>query len=175
MAWESTSKKHLLDITRESKDGEESESSQEYEFGEKHSSSTINLRLFKKDAEVTIVPFFLEELKNKINLEGELITISELFVALRDDKTVSYIGYSFTNNDDSSEETLQYFFDTYGNPDKFKYNGELEYEWPPGRCAMIDGELKPFFENLKSLRPAASFSIDCCVEQLSVHGPDYYK
>ena len=160
--WESEGIKHLLEINH-IRDGEiVSSCSEEYEHSEY--GSRLNIYLSNEDDELKIVPYTLENFRLSFG-KNFPERITELFAGIKNQRVIAYIGkYYMDSQAKGFRHINQYFF----YDDKPAGCKLTQYQGPTwiGLLPMIDKSLRPFFEELKEIKPDALRSIENCVRLL---------
>lgn len=169
MAWEAEPVKHFLEIAHIEHDGEEFTRSKEYRPGEQE--TNISVVMMKEDAELRVKPYTLEHLKNLV-MEHPVGAGNELFVGIRDGKSIEYVGKIWTPRDFSGKRINQYFFkdDKPAGCNLGFYSGPT---WPTNHPPLFDERLKTYFDALREMRPGIAESLERCMEHLTKPGPEY--
>lgn len=170
MAWESEGIKHFLEIRSIREGKEDYVSSQEY-TPKKHW-TTISVCLSDEDSELRVKPYTLESLKNEVNLEYSGGVVNELFIGIRDEKSVFYIGKFWTPHNLREKRVNQYFFRN-DEPSSFNFGNVRGPGWPLNHPAVLDQSLLTYFKKLYRIRGEIIESLDKCLNQLMVPGPEY--
>lgn len=171
MTWNAEPIKHFLEVMHIDAKGEKFVSSQEY--SPEQYSTTLDIHKMSDDVELRIKPYTLEHLNNIVEEEYFGGTINnELFIGLRNDLNVDYIGFYWTSKVFNDKNIRQYFFKD-DKPSAFNYGFLSGPGWPTNMSAVLDDTLTDYFEELKDIRPKTAESLDTCIYLLSQPGPDY--
>ena len=170
MAWKAKPIKHQLEVTHIGDDGREFSSSQEFTPGKY--STDISLYLSKDDTELKVRPYTMEHLKQLVEEDYENEVVNELFVGIRDETRIAYVGKFWTSKQFDNRRLNQYFFQN-NEPSGFNFGNISGPEWPLNQPPVLDERLMQYFTALKDVRPDVTGSLDKCMEHLTRGGPEY--
>ncbi|GEM_PF-5837797 len=170
MAWNAKPLKHLLEIAYISRNGRDFSYSEDCirdEFGYVN----LSLKLSPENTEARVRPYTLEYLENVIEEEHHDWIINKLFVGIRDEAKIAYLGNWWTSKQSKHERVEQYFFRE-DQPSAFNLGSASGPRWPLNR-PPLEHKLLQYFNTLKEVKPATASSLDKCLEHLAKPGPEY--
>jgi hypothetical protein len=170
MNWNAEPVKHLLEIVHIDARGRKFTDSQDYTPNKY--STTLSIHKMSDDVELIIKPYTIEHLNNIVTEEYPNGTITELFIGLRNDVNVEYMGLYWISKEFNGKNIKQYFLKD-DKPSAFNYGFLSGPGWPINMHPMIDDRLSEYFEELKDIKSKATRSLDTCINLLSQPGPDY--
>lgn len=166
--WILDREKDILCITRTKKgnDYEGHPDEREYEKAEDSSWTDITIGISDKDAKVVVEPYHLQVFERQEESQQTPGYKNKLIVAIKDGKKIHYIGFLEDGG------VNQFFFDN-DRPADYTCGHAYVWAWPEARSQMVDNRTRSKFAALVEMVPGVSQSLEKCLDQLAVPGPEY--
>jgi hypothetical protein len=170
MSWELESKKHFVEVTRQTSEGDEYTDSREYTPGTY--SSDVSLYLGKEDKQLVVVPFVMEVFYHDVDISAPEATTNRLLVGIRDDELLTFFGRLWTSHTFKDQRIEQYFFRN-DQPSAFNLGMMSGPGWPLNHGAIVGAQEFPYLQALKAERPQITRSLGNCLPHLMTPGIEY--
>jgi hypothetical protein len=171
-SWQAEPVKYLIEEKHFFDNGKRSNHSHEYVPEKNKSVKVPNFSLIEGTKKVVVKTYTLEHLSKNVEIEYKNGVITDIFVGIRNEKDIAYIGRFFVSKQFDDKNIDQYGFKK-NRPGGYNGGYIQAPGWPTNHGIIIDEDLMEHFETLKILRPNAAGNLEKCISYLSKPGPDY--